>query len=695
MTASPPGATAKQAPPPAPSGSAGAAAPLRAALDAFVAGGDPVELFAALAGALRPGPSEGADRAVERVRALQGLLDAEPGYRQAVGARLGELFSTYRQVELYTDGGLLPPTTFFAELWRKIGDRMLPSVPRKGELRDAIRRIVRPPDAGWLDLVPDSDAVALLKSALAEAGPAIEKARARTTDDMLEATAILAHRTCALGLDPEITRRAPSVEGEASPFMALVEEIHRFVALLRAHLADPEKNKAEDEKHARVLAGQCRETLETVLKRAVRGGASLSLAFTLRRLEQHLDRLERLLAAIGARLRSEDMIAALEPWAKILKNAVVGEERRNSVRVHFALLTGLLARRVTENTGEHGEHYITSDRAGWASTLRGAMGAGIIIAVLAMVKILLTKVPLPPLFHTLAYGLNYALGFVLVYILHLTIATKQPAMTAATIATALGKSEGRLKDLDRLAGILVDTARTQHAAIFGNVAIALPLAYAIVIALAGLGAHPVGDEKAHHLLHDIDPIRSLAIFHAAIAGVWLFCTGLVSGYFDNRAAEASLGERLAQRLRGRLGAERAERVARYIDENMGGLAGNVFLGLALGSTGAVGAMLGLPIDIRHIAFASANFGYALAALGPAEIGWPTIALSCAGLLAIAVTNLTVSFGLAFMVALRSQRVEAREVMVVLPRLWERVRRAPWQLVFPPRRPADPAESSAG
>ena len=43
--------------------------------------------------------------------------------------------------------------------------------------------------------------------------------------------------------------------------------------------------------------------------------------------------------------------------------------------------------------------------------------------------------------------MNYALGFVLIYLLHFTIATKQPAMTAQTIAGAvseIGRARGDL-----------------------------------------------------------------------------------------------------------------------------------------------------------------------------------------------------------------------------------------------------------
>ena len=38
--------------------------------------------------------------------------------------------------------------------------------------------------------------------------------------------------------------------------------------------------------------------------------------------------------------------------------------------------------------------------------------------------------------------------------------------------------------------------------------------------------------------------RLLAIFHAAIAGVYLYISGLIAGYYDNLAVHNKIGERI-------------------------------------------------------------------------------------------------------------------------------------------------------
>ena len=64
-------------------------------------------------------------------------------------------------------------------------------------------------------------------------------------------------------------------------------------------------------------------------------------------------------------------------------------------------------------------------------------------------------------------------------------------------------------------------------------------------ALQFVGWEAADPQKAAHLLHDLHPWHSLALLHAAIAGVYLFLSGLIAGYYDNQA----LYHRIPQRLR--------------------------------------------------------------------------------------------------------------------------------------------------
>lgn len=79
--------------------------------------------------------------------------------------------------------------------------------------------------------------------------------------------------------------------------------------------------------------------------------------------------------------------------------------------------------------------------------------------------------------------------------------------------------------------------------------------------------------KASHLLHSLNPFTSLAIPHAAIAGVCLFFSGLIAGYFDNMAVyrKAVSASKSTLKTKNLMGTERLEKFANYIERNLGAL----------------------------------------------------------------------------------------------------------------------------
>jgi site-specific recombinase len=346
----------------------------------------------------------------------------------------------------------------------------------------------------------------------------------------------------------------------------------------------------------------------------------------------------------------------------------------------------LLARRVTEQASKSGEHYVTRSRGEFKQMFRAAAGAGTIIAVMALAKLEITALHLPLAWAALAYSLNYGLGFVLIHLLHFTIATKQPAMTAATLAGALDGRESREARLDALADLAADVSRTQWVSIAGNVIVTMLVAFAIALdAALVLGWAPAQPAKAAVLLHDLHPWRSLALAHAAIAGVFLFLSGLISGYYDNQALYHRVPQRLrrVRWLRRVLGTARLDRLADYVERNLGALAGNFLFGCMLGCTPVIGQLFGLPLDIRHVAFASANFAYGLAGLR-FDVTLGTVLVTFAGVLAIGLVNLLVSFTLALRVALRSRGIGPEQTVGLWPRVLRRFLDAPRDFFWPRR-----------
>jgi site-specific recombinase len=641
------------------------------------------DFFRALFDALRPDDWRDGATAAARWRELNGLIVSDEECRRFVGEKVLDLLTTTRTTTFFTDTGILPNAGFFSELWRKAAHKLLPEVRDPAVLRDCIDIIFHGAgDAYWLDAVPWEEKVAFWRNLdIWHAGN--RETLERMVERIGEAMLILSHRTVALGLDPELERITPDVGLYTSPFPAMHYELRSFLDSYRESLIDA-LAEPKDERHLAVLFDQCRAVLQRAYRGARNRGANLRLVYLLKRLEQHLDRLELLLSILGVRFAEEKKEEAVTRWALFLREAVKGEKERNSIARHISELTGLLALRVTENAGRTGEHYITTDWDGYRGMWRSAMGAGFIIAFLSLIKILASGLSLAPMGYATVYSLDYGLGFVLVAMLHLTIATKQPAMTASKIAAEISGTRSRLREMERLADLVVNTVRSQVAAILGNVTLAMATAAAVAGLALWAGGAFLTAEKGTHLIHDLSPFRSLAVFHAAIAGVYLFASGLISGYFDNLATYAQIGRRVTALgwLRALAGEKGAAAVGGYVDRNLGLIAGNFFFGCMLGTTSTIGLMTGLPLDIRHIAFSSANMIYGMAALSY-DMAFPVLIESLLGVAVIGAVNLSVSFVLALWVAMRSHGVGLRAALPVLGVLAKRLRRNPRPFILPP------------
>jgi len=662
---------------------------LEAAFSRFQQGASsPLELYRDLFDTIRPDSPDDAVTASQRYRLLLDFLSARPELCAVARSALLQLFVSSKQRSFFAESGLLPGTGFFTELWRKFTVRLLPEVRDPYSLRDAVTLVFHDRnDYRWLEQVPEEHALKfwhLLDMREVRDDPAM----LRMLGEILDALQSVSYRITATGLDAELAHAWPQIEKGESPFIAQNVELQALIKAYQHCLSDPQA-PAVDEKHLLVLIDQCRETVKKVQNAALTAGTSLRLNFMLVRLTQHLDRLDTLIQLIAARYHDHPGEALMRSWAVLIRSAICGEISRSSIRRHFSDLFGLLAVRVTKNASRTGDHYITTDRRGYFGMWGSAMGAGVIVGFMALIKILTAKLHLPPLIEGLAFSLNYALGFIFVHMLHFTIATKQPAMTAAAIAETVREAGGRLREIERLGQLVIDVMRSQFAAICGNVLVAFPVALGIALWLSHANLNPVPPEKAAALLQDLSPLRSLALLHAAIAGVWLFVSGLISGYFDNKAAYDRIGLRVAGLtwLRRLVGEQRAKTLGSYIDRNLGGLAGNFFFGFMLGMTGTFGHLLGLPLDIRHITFSTANLAYGAVGLEFAMSAglW----LHCIlGVALIGIINLTVSFALALWTALRAHGVRITHAGALLRYVSRQFVVSPMQFFYPPNKTAD-------
>ena len=662
---------------------------------------DPVTLWAELIDHLRPPQATQPERAEAALQTLIALLSRQPGRRLALSASLIRLFGERKQVSLYVSSGLLPSTGFFSETSRRIYGRLLPEVVDTAYMKDLLSVLFhRRDDDAWVSAIPDALWKDFLDLLLGPAQPQVEHEACELPHgilEILEALRVLSYHVSAIGLDPELIRIDPNLEEHESPFLAQNAELLNHIA----HYKDwwcSQGTLVQDARHLMVMLDQCGEVLLRVRKRATRIGTSLTLTFKLERLRQHLQRIRELLVILDG-LRERRVVHDVAPHLVCLfKTLVRAECRKNHLFDYWGQNVELLSLRMTESASRTGEQYITSSRSEYFRMLRSAALGGFIIALMSGLKLLIAAQGLAPLNAALGFCLNYGIGFALIHILGGTVATKQPAMTANAIAASIGEVGNKAgappgRNLEALADLIARTVRSQLAAIIGNLGLAIPVAIGVSLAFeAATGQHYIDSTKARTLLQEIDP-RGGALFFAAVAGVCLFLSGLISGYYDNLSAYNRIPQRLLQ-LRwpqSLLGKARMQRVAAYVENNLGALAGNFFFGFLLGGTSALGVLFGLPLDIRHIAFSSAYVGYSVTALD-FGLSWAALSLALGGVLLIGLVNLTVSFSLTLSVAMRARRITFAQGRTLVRLLLKRFFSRPQDFLLPPLRNIASAEA---
>lgn len=597
----------------------------------------PHALITALLEELRAAASDGALALRVALGRSTSRIGTDPEYARQLRGEVRSLLSATTSTHLLTELGILSDEPLGTGIVRRIGSRVAPAPARARWLESSLGALVGPGDAPVFAAIEVEDLGAWV-AALIEGQTDWEVRR-----PFASAMVILATRVAGAGVEVRLSERLPQLEAWNSPFVELSRVIDSFAeAWVGAGDLETDPRGAL-EAIARCVAEVCRfrEQKEEL-------GTTLHLSSASLRMLQQLERLRLLVECTCTQYRAR-AIAAL--GLGVLEEVC----RRGPIRHFVRQKLDLLAYLVVGHAAQKGEAYaVRSSREYWSFWARSLLG-GTIVAFFALAKLHLSHESLAPVPQALVYGLNYAVCFVLIYVFGATLATKQPAFTASRIADAL--EEGA--DYESFPELVRAIWRSQFVSFLGNILGAATVAVAIALVFASATGQPLVDPDEALLLADkAHPLRSGAVWYAAIAGVMLSVAGFFAGFVDN----AVVFHRVADRVMAGGGVFRAlpDRIraplAARIEKSTGGLAGNVLLGFLLGSAGTIGMMLGLPFDIRHIAFASSHCALALLyapGLHTASAALVVVASVCV----IGLVNFVVSFGVTLAVAIDARRLD--------------------------------------
>lgn len=608
---------------------------------------------------------------------LRRLDDAHEA-REQVLAFLGVCLNDMHLSSLLADLGFAPRPALLSELGERLRNRMLPASPDTRDLAILFGLL--------LDVQHDHTWIAKLDSAtLSRLGHLLNEAWLRTTPGswrpvFMSALSILAGQVKATGLSRELRLRMGDGKGVTQTFIQLgraVEDLHDLLD----EKANDQVALLQQAQYLRALLDRCVALTQEIHAHLETYGVSVDVVFQIDQIRGRCKRMEQVLNCLLAQQPHQDIHQ--------LTLALLHQgNARQSVRALFRQHYSLLSRLVAERNAETGEHYITRTRAEYMDMLGRAGGGGLVLAVTTFIKLSIVGLGLSAFWSGFAVGANYAISFVVIFLLHWTVATKQPAMTAPAIAARLHNNRTP-EDTEGFIDEVTNLIRSQMAGIMGNLAVVAP----VVLLLQALswwawGQPLIHAEQAHHVLQELTLLGPTA-FYAAFTGVLLFASSLIAGWFENWFVWHKLDSAMQwhPRMRRVLGPERAARWARWWRTHVSSLAANVSLGLLLGITPALAAFFGLPLEVRHITLSTGQIAAALGTLGVAALHdanfwWCVAAIPVTGIL-----NVGVSFAMALRVAVRSREVKVNDRAQLMRALLQRMRREPLRFFLPPRQPA--------
>jgi site-specific recombinase len=269
-------------------------------------------------------------------------------------------------------------------------------------------------------------------------------------------------------------------------------------------------------------------------------------------------------------------------------------------------------------------------------------------------------------------------------------------MTGATLADIIRRNRGDSRR-DQITEFGASISRTQLAAALGNIlAVSMGAVVFDLVWRRAFHAPYLQADQAEHVYLSLRPLASATAIDAALTGVLLWLAGLAGGWCENFAVYHRIPDSIAQHSLGRrIGAERMQKIAGWVDRNIGPWSTSISLGYLLGFTPAIAQFFGLPLDVRHVTLNTGMFALAAARFGSSVFrqGWLYSAM--VGVAIMFVLNLGVSFAIASFVALRAYDVRHKERASILHYVLRQMVSSPLQFLFPvqPKQAAGPSEDT--
>ncbi len=570
--------------------------------------------------------------------------------RNTQHALLSQLANT-KLTSAITESGIPLARGFWQELANRLKHKILPPLQDEDDFLYVLNSVFyRKEDFKWVENIERQEWVQFFEAIGFSSGIAGRDMKL----ELLRSMKYLSFQVAQLGLEKVVIGYLSKEDQEKiTPFVKQNYHVNELETLVMDNAGEQDLKPVSVQLKNEIQ--NCYELIEQIRDGHAEKGASIQQTYILLILGNRLQRMQLIADVLDA-----DKEFDTGRFVDVFRMLVRNEKRKNSVREFMSQGLGYLAYQIAEHKGTKGHKYITSTRKDFYRMIRSAMFGGFIISFIAIVKNLIGKLKLAPFPLGFLFSVNYSIGFILIDETKSTLATKQPAFTASAVASSLDeKKQVGEPDLQNLAATVAKVSRSQIASFFGNLIIVFPLTFLLAWGYHEFFGTPIAaGEAAFKLLKDQHPWRSPALLYASFTGFFLFASGIIAGYWQNKIRYGQIKERLIKHpaLKLSFSAKRLERWGSYIERNFGALIGSIALGFFLGFSGVIGKIIGMPFDIRHITISAGNTAIGAYGLGLENIPPYFMLAVFFGVLGIGFINFLVSFSLAFIVAVKSRGI---------------------------------------
>jgi site-specific recombinase len=607
-------------------------------------------------------------------------LEIDEDFHQKFSQELKEIFTDIKFIKFLTTSGLMQETSLFSVLRKKFYDIILPEIEDDHTLTSVVNDLFYDQSTFKnFKLIPKDRWERFYAAVFRNAEDSeLHQVRKEIKSQLIESVNILMDRISGGFSDNEMMRYRPLGEYAKTPFNKLSIDIRNIIE---------NPDLPFDLLGIRQSIKSCNIYLNDILTQKDNKGISLKVTLKINRINQELQRLKELIKNISD-LKAENELVVF--YSNATKMWVEYYSPQNWVSKQVSSTVYLVTFLATYHNGRTGEKYITTSAKEYFKLFLTACGGGLIVAVLCYIKYWMGHIPnISPFSKAFLFGMNYAAGFLAIYLFHLTLATKQPAMTAALIAHTLKnndqETEINYKDFARLFARL---SRSQMVAFLGNVIASFALCTGIFMFLRNvLDWQVVSVSDSLKYWDELAYFDPKIIWFASIAGFFLFISGLVSGLVINNQRYYNIPERIYHHpfLKRFFGDKARRKIANWFEKNNGGVVGNILFGFLMGSAFLIGDFLNISFDIRHITFAAGNLAMGMAGIDYGGITSFTIIVSILSVFLIGGFNFIVSFLLSLTLAMRSNNIPIIHIFPMFGAVLKEFIGNPYKFFFPPLR----------